>query len=121
MSKALFFSIFSLFFATMAQAQEAYTKEDVVSFLISTLGKHRGVCIGVLAECAPEERPKGLDMYITFEHNSAELSAEALKELGTFASALKDQRLSAASRFWPRPARVRLPVFWLRQAWMEIG
>ena len=75
-----------------------YTPDDVVNFLVDSvdLGLSRGICIGTQDECAPPE-PKGLDMLINFELDSAELTDQARENLAVFAEALKDDRLSSAS------------------------
>lgn len=82
-----------------AAAEEApYSPDDVVSFLVDSvdLGLNRGICIGTAEECAPP-KPKGLDMFINFELDSAELTQEARESLAVFAQALKDDRLRMAS------------------------
>jgi outer membrane protein OmpA-like peptidoglycan-associated protein len=85
--------------ALPAAAQETpYAPDDVVSFLIDSvdLGLNRGICIGTADECAPA-KPKGLDMLINFELDSADLTEEAKQNLAIFAQALKDERLKKAS------------------------
>lgn len=85
--------------ALPVSAQEApYNPDDVVSFLIDSvdLGLNRGICIGTAEECAPA-KPKGLDMFINFELDSAQLTEEARQNLAVFAQALKDDRLRKAS------------------------
>jgi len=81
-----------------AHAQDAYSPAQVVDFLVKSadLGKARGICIGTPEECAPPE-PEGLDMLVTFELDSAELTAEARQSLTVFAEALQDERLEIAS------------------------
>lgn len=84
--------------ALPVSAQQApYNPNDVVSFLIDSvdLGLNRGICIGTAEECAPP-KPKGLDMFINFELDSAELTDEARQNLAVFAQALKDERLERA-------------------------
>ena len=75
-----------------------YQPDDVVNFLIDSvdLGLNRGICIGTAEECAPP-KPKGLDMFINFELDSAELTDQARENLAVFAQALKDERLKKAS------------------------
>ena len=85
--------------ALPVSAQQApYDPDDVVSFLIDSvdLGLNRGICIGTAEECAPP-KPKGLDMFINFELDSADLTPEARESLAVFAQALKDDRLRMAS------------------------
>jgi outer membrane protein OmpA-like peptidoglycan-associated protein len=87
-------------FGSHASAQEApLSSEGVVQFMqeeITNLGKTRGICVGTAEECAPRE-PKGLDMLVTFELDSAELTPEARENLAVFAEALTDERLASAS------------------------
>ena len=67
------------------------------------LGASRGICVGTEQECAAKRQtelasvPTGLDMLITFNLDSADLTDEARAKLGEFAKALKDNRLSAHS------------------------
>lgn len=85
--------------AVPVSAQQApYDPDDVVNFLVDSvdLGLNRGICIGTAEECAPP-KPKGLDMFINFELDSAELTPEARESLAVFAQALKDDRLRMAS------------------------
>lgn len=81
-----------------AHAQDAYSPGQVVDFLVNSadLGKARGICIGTPEECAPPE-PEGLDMLVTFELDSADLTPEARQSLTVFAEALQDERLEIAS------------------------
>lgn len=81
-----------------AAQQAPYAPDDVVSFLIDSvdLGLNRGICIGTAEECAPP-KPKGLDMFINFELDSAALTEEAQQNLAIFAQALKDERLKKAN------------------------
>ena len=81
-----------------AAQQAPYAPDDVVNFLIDSvdLGLNRGICIGTAEECAPP-KPKGLDMFINFELDSAELTEEAKQNLAIFAQALRDERLKKAS------------------------
>ena len=81
-----------------AAQQAPYAPDDVVNFLIDSvdLGLNRGICIGPAEECAPP-KPKGLDMFINFELDSASLTEEARQNLAIFAQALTDERLKKAS------------------------
>lgn len=83
--------------ASEARAQVAYTPDQVVEFLIDSvdLGAARAICIGTAQECAVEP-PRGLDMMVNFQLDSAELTPEARDSLGVFAKALKDERLQIA-------------------------
>lgn len=87
------------FSASAALAESDYSQEDVVKFFAKTveLGAARGICIGTAAECAPVPDPGGMDMMVTFEHDSFELSPRAKTNLSVFASALNDARLKFAS------------------------
>lgn len=65
------------------------------------LGKSRGICVGTEEECKSKSKAKdapgeksSLDMLINFGLDSAELDTTARAELGEFAKALKDNRLS---------------------------
>lgn len=84
----------------LAQASDI-SQEDIVSFVqeeVGNLGKTRGICIGTAEECAPKPKrePRGLDMLVTFELDSAELTDAARENLAVFADALSDERLAAA-------------------------
>ncbi|MCV3207174.1 OmpA family protein [Mesorhizobium sp. YC-39] len=90
-------------FSTHASADPLQKSEDIVKFFAGAgeLGPQRGVCVGTEDECkskkkeaAPAEKTS-LDMLINFGLDSAELDATARAELGEFAKALKDSRLSA--------------------------
>lgn len=80
-----------------ASAEDPYTADEVVEFLADSvdLGLQRGICIGTAEECTPA-KPKGLDMLVNFELDSAELTDSARQNLAIFAEALKDQRLDRA-------------------------
>ncbi len=76
-----------------------YSRDDVVSSLIeqADLGGTRAVCIGTKTECATSKpQPKGFDMMLTFDLDSATLSDAARKNLDVVAEALSDGRLKAA-------------------------
>lgn len=83
--------------AVQAQAQSAYTVDELVEYFIKSadLGATRGICIGTPQECAPPE-PQGLDMLVTFELDSAELTPEAQANLTLFAQMMQDERLQIA-------------------------
>jgi outer membrane protein OmpA-like peptidoglycan-associated protein len=85
--------------AGASQAESDYSHEDVVKFFAQTveLGAARGICIGGSSECAPVPDPGGMDMMVTFEHDSFELSSRAQNNLTIFAKALNDTRLKFAS------------------------
>lgn len=80
-----------------ARSQSAYTVDELVEFFIRSadLGATRGICIGTPQECAPPE-PEGLDMLVTFELDSAELTPEARANLTLFAQMMQDERLAIA-------------------------
>ncbi len=88
-------------FGASAQDISQYTTEELVEFYVKSidLGKARGICIGTAEECAdpvPQE-PKGLDMLVTFELDSADLTEAARQNLAVFASMMQDRRLKVAS------------------------
>ncbi|MFD2055378.1 OmpA family protein [Mesorhizobium calcicola] len=95
-----------VFCSTHAFADPVQKSEDIVKFFAGAadLGKSRGICVGSEEECkskkkandAPAEK-SSLDMLINFGLNSAELDTTARAELGEFAKALKDNRLSTFS------------------------
>jgi len=80
-----------------AQADEPYSSTDVANFLVDSvdLGLNRGICIGTAEECAPK-KPKGMDMRINFELDSADLTEEAKQTLSVVAQAFEDERLKTA-------------------------
>lgn len=75
-----------------------YSRDDVVNFLIeqADLGQSRAVCMGTKSECAATTKPKGFDMLLTFDLDSARLSEAAEKNLDVISDALIDGRLKAA-------------------------
>jgi outer membrane protein OmpA-like peptidoglycan-associated protein len=81
-----------------ALAQSAYTTDELVDFYIDSLdmGATRGICIGTPQECEKPAAPAGLDMLVTFELDSAELTAEAQQNLAVFAQMMQDERLEIA-------------------------
>ena len=99
MRRLLIASALALTAAAPVAAEDAnFSSNDVVNFLVDSvdLGLNRGICIGTAEECAPPE-PKGMDMMINFELDSADLTKEAKVNLAVFAEALKDERLKKAS------------------------
>ena len=102
MRPILISAVLGLALTGSAIAQDAaYTTDQIVTWgeeEISNLGKTRGICIGTAEECAPKPKrePRGLDMLVTFELNSAELTDEARENLAVFAEALNDERLATA-------------------------
>jgi outer membrane protein OmpA-like peptidoglycan-associated protein len=84
-------------------AQQAQTSEDIVKFFAGAadLGASRGICVGTEDECkdkptaAPEQT--GLDMLITFNLDSSDLTPDARAKLTEFSKALKDNRLKSHS------------------------
>ncbi|MBT0957264.1 OmpA family protein [Alphaproteobacteria bacterium KMM 3653] len=80
-----------------AQADQPYSSSDVANFLVDSvdLGLNRGICIGTAEECAPK-KPKGMDMRISFELDSADLTEEAKESLAVVAQAFEDERLKKA-------------------------
>ena len=79
-------------------AQSAYSTDELVEFYINSIdmGKTRGICIGTPQECEKPAVPAGLDMRVTFELDSADLTAEAQKNLAVFAQMMQDERLEIA-------------------------
>lgn len=79
-------------------AQSQYTTGQLVDFFVNSLdmGASRGICIGTPQECAAPVEPKGLDMLVTFELDSADLTAEAKDNLALFAQMMQDERLEIA-------------------------
>ncbi|WAP70018.1 OmpA family protein [Jiella pelagia] len=94
-----------------AAADPAYDRREVADFLaksadeVQGLGKSRsmrfagtrGICVGLESECQAKARPKGFDMLINFDLDSATLTTTARVNLDEMAAALADQRLSAVS------------------------
>ncbi|SIO01145.1 OmpA family protein [Vannielia litorea] len=80
-----------------AQSASPYSADDVANFLVDSadLGLNRGICIGTAEECAPP-KPKGMDMMINFELDSAELTEQAKETLAVVAQAFEDERLKKA-------------------------
>lgn len=78
-------------------SQTPYSADDVANFLVDSadLGLNRGICIGTTEECAPP-KPKGMDMMINFELDSAELTDQARQTLAVVAQAFDDERLQKA-------------------------
>lgn len=95
MTKTLISSVLALALSGPLFAGDAdRLADDIVGFMLKEQSKTRAICIGTEAECAEKRRPKGLDMLVTFELNSADLTAEAQESLAVFAEALKDTRLA---------------------------
>lgn len=86
------------FTSAPALSQSDYTTEELVDFYINSLdmGATRGICIGTAQECAPKEVPQGLDMMVSFELDSSELTPQAQRNLETFAKMMVDERLVSA-------------------------
>jgi OOP family OmpA-OmpF porin len=91
-------------FPAHASADPVQKSEDIVKFFADAadLGTSRGICVGTEEECKGKTKasdaPKAktsLDMLINFGLDSAELDMTARAELGEFAKALKDSRLSS--------------------------
>ncbi|MGB3280218.1 MAG: OmpA family protein [Pseudorhodobacter sp.] len=82
----------------VAVAQSAYTTDELVDFYINSLdmGLTRGICIGTPQECEKPAVPAGLDMLVTFELDSADLTKETQKNLAVFAQMMQDERLEIA-------------------------
>jgi outer membrane protein OmpA-like peptidoglycan-associated protein len=85
-------------FPASAFCGQIQSSEDIVKFFAGEtgLGVSRGICIGTADECRDKSeapQPKGLDMLVNFNLDSAELTADAKAKLEEFAKALKDERL----------------------------
>jgi outer membrane protein OmpA-like peptidoglycan-associated protein len=89
---------FGLVAAVPAYAQSQYSTEELVDFYINSLdmGATRGICIGTPQECEKPTEPQGLDMLVTFELDSADLTEDAQKNLAVFAQMMQDERLEIA-------------------------
>lgn len=91
-------ALVALLCAPSAFAQSAQKSEEIVRFFADAvdLGAKRGICIGTEEECKAktvEPAKTGLDMFISFDLNSAELTPDARAKLAEFAKALQDNRL----------------------------
>ena len=96
----------AVLFSTHAYADPLQKSEDIVKFFAGAIdhGAARGICVGTEDECksktGQKDKPSekaSLDMLINFSLDSSELDAKARSELGEFAKALKDDRLSKLS------------------------
>ncbi len=87
--------------ASTAQDTSGYSIDELVEFYVKSidLGKQRGICIGTAEECADpvQEEPQGLDMLVTFELDSADLTEAARQNLAVFAQMMQDRRLKIAT------------------------
>lgn len=98
MTRTLITSALVLAIATPLAAQDsARLADDIVGFMLVEQSKTRAICIGTAEECAEKRKPSGLDMLVTFELNSADLTQAAQENLAVFAEALTDARLSTIS------------------------
>ncbi len=88
----------SMFSSGAALAQTAYSTEELVDFYVNSIdmGASRGICVGTPQECEKPAAPAGLDMLVTFELDSADLTAEAQQNLAVFAQMMQDERLEIA-------------------------
>lgn len=80
-------------------SKPSYSVDAIVSHMIeqADLGAPRGICIGTRSECEENRpKPRGFDMLVTFELDSADLLPEAKRNLETVAAALNDDRLKVA-------------------------
>ena len=95
----------AVLFSTHAYADPLQKSEDIEKFFAGAIdhGAARGICVGTEDECKSKTGQKdksektGLDMLINFSLDSSELDDKARSELGEFAKALKDDRLSKLS------------------------
>ncbi|MCU0831472.1 MAG: OmpA family protein [Rhizobiaceae bacterium] len=77
----------------------SYSPQQLVEFMVeqADLGAARALCVGTKSECAAsKQEPKGFDMMLTFDLDSAELRPEARANLEVVAAALKDDRIRTA-------------------------
>lgn len=89
--------------SSQAFAQQIQKSDEIVKYFAgkAQLGASRGICVGTEDECKSKqakvdaEVQQGLDMYINFDLNSADLLPDAKTKLTEFASALKDNRLKS--------------------------
>lgn len=77
---------------------QVQSSEGIVKFFADQvdLGASRGICIGTQDECRDKteaSQPKGLDMLVNFDLDSAALTPGAKAKLDEFTKALKDDRL----------------------------
>jgi outer membrane protein OmpA-like peptidoglycan-associated protein len=81
-----------------AVAEPTVKSDDIVQFFVkSKLGAERGLCIGTAQECDKNvPTPKGFDMLINFDLDSATLTEQARQNLDEFAKALANDQLSSA-------------------------
>lgn len=72
-----------------------YSPSQVIDFFAREIqiGKTLGPCADTAQECARAQKPVSLDLLVTFELNSAKLTARATQNLTRIAAALKDERL----------------------------
>jgi outer membrane protein OmpA-like peptidoglycan-associated protein len=85
-------------FPASAFCGQIQSSDDIVKFFAGEagLGVARGICIGTADECRDKTEaaePKGLDMLVNFNLDSAELTPDAKAKLDEFVKALKDERL----------------------------
>ena len=98
-AKALTIALALTAFPGSAFCGQIQSSEDIVKFFAGevNLGASRGICIGTEDECRSKPQavqPKGLDMLVNFDLDSAALTPDARAKLDEFAKALKDNRLS---------------------------
>jgi len=94
-------SIFALAMAVVpgsALCGPVQSSQEIVKFFAGqvNLGAARGICIGTAEECRAKmdaTPPKGLDMLVNFDLDSAALTVDARAKLDEFAKALKDEKL----------------------------
>lgn len=95
MTRTLISSVLALALSGPVMAQSAERlADDIVGFMLKEQSKTRAICIGTESECEEKRKPTGLDMLVTFELNSADLTDEARENLAVFAEALTDERLA---------------------------
>lgn len=98
-TKILIASTFAMFAAGAAMAAEksALSPEDIVKFFADQEAT-RGICVGTEEECGgAAKKPAGFNLRLTFDKDSADLTADAKTNLDAFAMALKSPSLSVAS------------------------
>jgi outer membrane protein OmpA-like peptidoglycan-associated protein len=80
-----------------AQAQDDFAS-DIVTFLLRQVdpGPERSICVETEADCAARARAEAFDLRVTFDFDTAVLTARARENLAQVATALTTEELAAA-------------------------
>lgn len=99
MKRFLPLSLFVIVLAGPVTAQQQGNVDELVDFFANSidLGTPKGLCIGTQQECAPQQKPEGRDMLVTFELGSAELTEDTKQSLAVFVQAMNDDRLATVN------------------------